>query len=565
MKRYLLFAIFLAGLILRVINLSSLPAGFTPDEASFGYDAYSLLHTGKDQWGHTLPIVFESFGDFKLPLYGYLLIPFVALFGLSEWVVRLPNALIGSSTVIVTYYFVYELFKVKIKHAQLIAIIATLLIAVSPWHIMMSRGGFEANLTTFLIPCALYLFLLGLKNSRSNHRKILLSGLILGINMFSYHSARLVTPILVALLFTLYSKRLVRYDRKYIIGFVAIFGFFATLTIYSFMLGAGRRVSDVSVYSGSQEFAAGPRLDAINGGMDPVIAKIIHNRFIVTTNRFFENYKQYYSLKFLVDHGPAEATYGMIPGRGVIYPFELILLFAFLVGVVKYRHLKEMWLIVFWLVCAPIPAALSTGVGFAGNRSVIMLPALQIAMAIGAYWILTLIRIDNVSVPQRRLLVITLAALIGFNLIEFSYQYFGKSAYVTAPSMLYGRKDMVKYLNNIKGYQFIIVSRTLSEPHIYFAFYNEYDPKMVQGEAKNWGRYRDLNLKFLDQLGSYSLGNIKFENIDFEKRKYLGKTLLVGKKEEFPLNTVPEYEVAYPSGETAIYFVNPSSTEFALK
>src|SRR3990172_4878127 len=135
MKRLILPAIFLLGFLLRVAAIDKFPVGFTPDEASFGYDAYSILKTGRDQWGKPYPLVLESFGDFKSPLYAYLTIPFIAIFGLDKFAVRLPNALLGSLAV----YVVYLLTK-KLSKNERVGLIAAMLLAVSPWHIMMSRG-----------------------------------------------------------------------------------------------------------------------------------------------------------------------------------------------------------------------------------------------------------------------------------------------------------------------------------------------------------------------------------------------------------------------------------------
>ena len=146
MKKWALAGIIILGFILRVVALNRFPVGFTPDEASFGYDAYSLLQTGKDQWGNTFPVVLKSFGDFKAPLYSYLAVPFVALLGLTKEAVRLPNVLVGIGAILVTYLVVKKLTDEKI------GLMAAFLLAISSWHIMMSRGAFEANLTTFFIP-----------------------------------------------------------------------------------------------------------------------------------------------------------------------------------------------------------------------------------------------------------------------------------------------------------------------------------------------------------------------------------------------------------------------------
>ena len=75
------------------------PPGFTADEAVFGYNAYSLLKTGKDEFGASWPIALRAFGDWRPALYSYLVIPFVYIFGLTEMAVRMPSILLGSVTI----------------------------------------------------------------------------------------------------------------------------------------------------------------------------------------------------------------------------------------------------------------------------------------------------------------------------------------------------------------------------------------------------------------------------------------------------------------------------------
>lgn len=142
MKRFLLPAILLLAFFLRVLWLDKYPIGFTQDEAGLGYDAYSLLKTGKDMWGTTLPLTLRSFGDYKLPLYSYLTIPSVYIFGLSEFAVRLPGAIFGTLAILACYLMVK-----KLSENENLAIYSALFLALSPWHISLSRGAFEANLT----------------------------------------------------------------------------------------------------------------------------------------------------------------------------------------------------------------------------------------------------------------------------------------------------------------------------------------------------------------------------------------------------------------------------------
>ena len=193
MKKWLWF-ILLLGLVFRLIWLPNFPPGLTPDEASFGYDAYSILKTGRDQWGKLMPLTLESFGDFKPPLYAYLDIPFVAVLGLTKTAVRLPNVLFGVGAIYATYLLTKKLFS-----NEKAALLSAALLAISPWHIAMSRGAFEANLTTLLLPLGIYFWL---------EKKYSWSGFILGLNLFSYHSARLVTPLIALSLFYFFRPKI---------------------------------------------------------------------------------------------------------------------------------------------------------------------------------------------------------------------------------------------------------------------------------------------------------------------------------------------------------------------
>src|SRR5260221_9445949 len=112
MKKYLvLFFIIVLASVLRFYQLGHNPPSLTWDEAAWGYNAYALNIDGKDEFGRFLPHDYlESFGDFKPPLYAYLDIVPVKLFGLTEFATRFPSAFFGVLTVLMTYFLTKELF-----------------------------------------------------------------------------------------------------------------------------------------------------------------------------------------------------------------------------------------------------------------------------------------------------------------------------------------------------------------------------------------------------------------------------------------------------------------------
>jgi len=533
--------IFFVGFLLRVVGLPNHPAGFTPDEASFGYDAYSLLKTGKDQWGNAMPLVLKSFGDGKMPLYAYLAMPSVALFGLNEFSVRLPNALLGSLVVLVTYFLVREW-----RRNESEALLAALLLAISPWHIPMSRGAFEANLTTFLMPLGLLLFLKGLKN----RKLLILSMVVFGLNMFSYHSARLVTPIVLGVLVVSNWEKI---ERKILP--IGIFGVFLGLAGVTYLGGAGARVGSVSIFSlvGS---AGEERYLAVMTGTPDMVARIFNNKLTKLVELFGQNYLSYFSPNFLFTQGAREGTYGMLPGRGVFFLIELPFLIAGIWVLVKEKIKNKRWHII-WIVMAPVPAALAIGPGHAANRAVIMLPALQIILAMGGVYLI------NELIKRRKELVWLIVFVFGVSFAFFLEDYFIQQPAQKAADMVYGPREVFGYLEEVKNdYNGIIISKSISEAHIYVAFYSRIDPKEYQSQAEKWG-FEESGLVWVDQMPEYKLGEYTFKSIDrvfdLQRENYL----LAGRPDEFREDVNVKKIIYFPNKQVAYWIVKTEGEMYA--
>lgn len=559
MKKLLLVVLAL-GFLLRVIGLSSYPSGFTPDEASFGYDAYSILKTGKDQWGKSFPLVLQSFGDYKSPLYSYITIPFVAVFGLNKTSVRLPNAVVGTMAIYVTFLLVYELL--KNDYLQLprgfdpkkIALAAATLLAISPWHIMMSRGAFEANLTTLLIPLAVYFFVKALNNPKY----YIYSSIVIGLNIFSYHSAKFVTPILFLSLIILFRKQILIKFGVYRKIAILILIIIASLFLISLKTGSSTRIFDISIFKTALTEASYDRTSAINQGMDPLLARMIYNKYEAGFRHFFINYLTYYSPQFYFTQGPAESTYGMIPGRGVLYWFELPLLALGIFYLLRNFKNKFALLFLIWYLTATIPAALTLGPGYAANRAEVILPSIQIISAFGLVLFVSLLSSNVYKIFK---LFGGICILLFFS--YFVFDYFVLSPQKISEGMLYGNYEAAVYLSKNYTQDTIVVSRKLSEPHIYIAFANHWDPADYQRNSKNWN-YKNMNLGWVDQMPEYHLGNYTFKNIDYSQ--YQDKNvILVGKAEEFPQDIVFSKQILFPNNKVAIKIVDIMTQHYAYR
>ncbi len=547
MRGVFIVGIVVLAFLLRTVAIASYPVGFNPDEASFGYDAYSLLKTGKDQWGESWPLTFRSFGDFKLPLYTYLAIPSVAAFGLNEFAVRLPNAVFGTLAVLATYLLVMELFR---NQRFSVALFAALLLTISPWHVSLSRGAFEANLTTFFVPLGVWAFLKGIEKPRW----MFLAAFAFGLNLFSYHSARLLTPILVAGLswfhredFTPLHISVKKYWQAGAVGLV-----FLAIAGYTMFGGAGARGGDVAIFNPTDRWAsvADRRYEAVLQGFPDSLERIFINKATFVFDQFVGGYFSYLSPQFLFTQGAGEWTYGMIPGRGALYLIELPFILAAVWMVVKKKG-AGLGIILLWILLAPIPAALAKGPGFAANRAAIMMPAIQILSAYGGIALFD--QFLKWSRMSKRFLLSCYLVILFPSLIFFLEDYRYHAPVQGAQSMLYGRGEAIEFVKSIEDkYERIVFSRSLSEPHIYVAFYKQWDPSNYQENAPDWLRYEKEGRSFLDQLGEYRLGKYIFRGIG--KTEEPGQ-LLVGKPGEFSQTANIVSRIKYPSGQDALWVV----------
>src|SRR3989338_1084945 len=211
---FFLFSIVMTASVLRLWQLGKIPISPDWDEVALGYNAYSIMQTGRDEYGKFLPIILRSFDDYKPALYAYLTMPSIGILGLNVVAVRLPSAIFGILTVLAVFFVVKELFK-----KNNIALLSAFLLAISPWHIQFSRVAFEANVGVALNVFGILFFLMAFRKPWL----LILSALTWGLSLHVYQSEKVFVPLLIAILICLFRKEFLTIGRKYIYISLIIF------------------------------------------------------------------------------------------------------------------------------------------------------------------------------------------------------------------------------------------------------------------------------------------------------------------------------------------------------
>lgn len=540
--KILLVIILFIGAFLRFYKLGSTPNSYTPDELAQGYTAYSILNTGADEWGSTNWLNLRSFGDYKPPLQTLLMIPSIKIFGLTPFAVRFPNALFSIFTLILTYLIAQQLFK-----NYSISLLSTLFMAVSPWFLPMSRIALEANLVVFIISLATLLFLKASKNKST--LLYVLSSIFFGLSLFTYHSAKIFTPLFLVLL--IISQK--TYRSKKLIVPIIFFSLFCLFNLYQNKQIKTNRTGDIAIFNPTDNWqhVSNSQFEMTQNGFPRLVTRVFYNKLVYIFETFSQSYFSYFSPQFLLTTGAGETTYGMIPGFGVLGIIPFFGLILSLILLLLKKEIKDSPTLIFLFIAiliTPSIAAIAKG-QYSGNRVSLMMPFLQI---ISAYGLVTILN----TIPNRFRFSFILASTFIFTFFSLTFlvRYFYQGNQILSQGMLYGHKEVSEFIKKIPADQ-IIYSRKLSEPQAYVAFFQQIDPKITQANSTNWLEYESKNLLFLDQLGEYSLDKFIFREINIPSDSQLPNALIIGRPEEFR-DVKPDYTIYYPNSskqEASIY------------
>lgn len=513
-----LIAIFLLSLLIRVYKLSEFPPSLNWDEVSHGYNAFSILKTGSDEWGKFLPLDnFRAYGDYPLPVSLYLIIPSIVGFGLNEFSLRFPTALLGSLVVIPQYFLTY--FVTRNRKA---ALISALLIGIIPWTILPSRAVFQSTIALLFIVSSLAL----LFGSKFKSYLLPLSLICLGLSAYSYHNSRIVAVLLLPCFLLYYVKVLIK--KIYISKFISRISIFIVTLFFTpllfVLLSPGGHARANWVFLIDQGAVSQIEQERANSPLPAALKRIIYNRatyFVLTGGK---NYVEYFIPEFLFAKGGTQYQFSL-PGRGLLYWTLLPFVYGGLVwaawNAIKKRN-PQARMLLFLLAAAPIPAAVTIG-QFHVLRSNLLIPGLLTTTSIVLVKFLGQIRRTKIFYW---LTVFAIFLPITIFLVTYLRELFTDYSTKYSWSWQYGYKQVVETLQkDYSQYDRFIITKKYGEPHEFVLFFWPWDPSTYKNDP-SLVRYFRSDWYWVDHFDKFFFVN-DWEIKNMEKNLVVpGKTLL---------------------------------------
>ncbi len=508
---WIFIAILLVAAFLRLNQLGNIPHGFYQDESAIGYNAYSLIHTGKDEWGSSWPLYFKSFGDYKLPVYVYATIPSIMLFGMNEFAVRFPSAFFGILTIAVVYFLTK-----KLTGNTILAFLTMGLLAVNPWSIHYNRATFEVSISLFLFACGAFLLLESFTSKKKG--LFLLGTFCFIISLYSYNLTRLLSPLLYILIlyYGIQGKKSVLKKEVIITLFLSLLALIPFISTFFTQAGV---TSAKGTLLFSSAVVKAPLIEFKSYLAGTLFSKIFPVALLLLW-QYAVNIASYFSINFFFLTGSSHGNHG-IGNMGQFYLVELPFMIAGVVFLVKQ---KQQWSIVpfGWAVITILVASLTRDVPHA-TRSFFLIFPYEIFSAYGLLVCWQWLKTKGSTVRFSAIVVCSLFIL-------FNFIYYCASYYVRFP-LLYTKqwrledKAVSEFLQvNDQKYDKVIFDQKAGFIYTSLLFFNSYSPLLFQkteirenedaegfSMVKSFGKYQFKDINWTDD---YHKGNIIITTAD---------------------------------------------------
>ncbi len=534
-KRFLIFAaciVFVAA-VLRFYKLGQIPTGLYWDEVAMLVDAKSVAQSGQDMHGNPwYQLIFPSYGDYKLPVYIWLASMSVKLLGVTEFALRLPSALAGIGTIVISGLLAKELTRRLTKDSKVVQLSQLAVMgamAISPWAILFSRTGFEGHVAQFLVVTSLLLVL-----SSKGRWRWLLGAVLLGVlATYTYFSVRFVWPGAFVMISCIGLSKL-RLPKR-VISIAVCLIFYAALLIpmtKSPLYEASNRFrySTSSIFNQYDYPIVSNTYRELAG--NTVIDRFLFHRHVLLMRELASNVSDHLSLSYMFVSGDSNLRHGT--GEHGLFLISLLpFLLIGLVTVFIKNKLVFVSLIVWWL-SALLPASVPETTPHALRSLNALVP---IALFIGLGLAFFLVKLTK---TWRAVLV----GLIVINSMLFTYYYFTQYPHDSGEHWQAGYKEIAQKIIQIKHDRELEAVYVLPFDNRFYLWLMAYGPY----EAKDFHSWKSEQYEF-KQFDNIYLANPWKEVFDSSKgvlvvgrdisSEHLGENAVAGNREVLTVPTSP--------------------------
>ena len=478
----MIYLILILAAFLRLYNLDSLPISLFGDEIDVGYHAWALISTGKDYMGNVLPAYIQSLAEWRTPLLSYFIAPFIGLLGPNPFALRLPVALLGVLNVYLIYLLTNQLFKNKtlsiFNFKIKLGLISALILAITPWHLHLSRIAIDSTLLLSLLLSGVYFFLKALESEKF----YIFSAICFSLTFYTYATANLFTPLLLLALLIIYRKRITlkKTYKSLIVAFIIC------LPIgYHLLFGqAAGRFDSISLFADKEIV-----YQVINQRIQPwvkfpLLERLFENKITAYSTAWLNNYLTAFSPQFLFLTGDPNYRHS-INTHGELLLITLPLLLFGLFFLFKNFKQKENKLLLAWLLLSPLSSSLTHDGAAHAIRLSLMIPVLTIISALGLYQLLNLFKVKCKSIVFTAIILISL-----LNLSSYWYSYSTHYRFLSARHWNHGYQQIMEDLQPyLVDANHVYINNVYEPSLLRFAFFTGLEPidfqEMFVGDVPN--------------------------------------------------------------------------------